>query len=61
MRPASDRIALNRFVTASLLALSLRAVGIATLVFGFLQSMCFTPIEPVLDALNATLVTTPQS
>jgi len=40
---------------------SVRAVGIATLVFGFLQSMCFTPIEPVLDALNATLVTTPQS
>jgi hypothetical protein len=38
---------------------SVRAVGIATLVFGFLQSMCFTPIEPVLDALHATLVTAP--
>ncbi len=36
---------------------SVRAVGIATLVFGPFQSMCFTPIGPVLDALNATLVT----
>jgi hypothetical protein len=38
---------------------SVRAVGIAVLVFGFLQSMCFEPIEPVLDALHATLVTAP--
>ena len=36
---------------------TVRAVGIATLVFGPFQSMCFTPIGPVLDALNATLVT----
>jgi hypothetical protein len=40
---------------------SVRAVGIATLVFGFFKSMCFTPIEPVLDALHATLVTAPAS
>lgn len=38
---------------------TVRAVGITTLVFGLLQSMCFTPIEPVLDALNARLVTYP--
>ena len=36
---------------------TVRAVGIATLVFGPFRSMCFTPIEPVLDALDATLVT----
>jgi hypothetical protein len=36
---------------------TVRAVGIATLVFGLLQSMCFTPLQPVLDALDATLVT----
>ncbi|HWC26030.1 MAG TPA: hypothetical protein VG474_05540 [Solirubrobacteraceae bacterium] len=36
---------------------TVRAVGITTLVFGLLQSMCFTPIEPVLDALDARLVT----
>jgi len=36
---------------------TVRAVGIATLVFGQLQSMCFTPLGPVLAALNATLVT----
>jgi hypothetical protein len=34
-----------------------RAVGITTLVYGLLQTMCFTPLEPVLDALHATLVT----
>ncbi|MBW3652866.1 MAG: S1 family peptidase [Actinobacteria bacterium] len=39
---------------------TVRAVGITTLVFGLLQSMCFTPLEPVLDALNATLVTSPR-
>ena len=33
------------------------AVGITTLVVGLVQTMCFTPIEPVLDALDATLVT----
>jgi hypothetical protein len=38
-----------------------RAVGIATLVFGPFQSMCFTPIGPVLDALNARLVSAPAS
>jgi len=36
---------------------SVRAVGITTLVFGLFQTMCFTAINPVLDALNATLVT----
>jgi hypothetical protein len=36
---------------------SVRAVGITTLVFGLLQKMCFTPLAPVLGALNATLVT----
>jgi hypothetical protein len=36
---------------------TVRAVGITTLVFGLLQTMCFTPVEPVLDALHATLVT----
>ena len=35
---------------------TVRAVGITTLVFGLFQTMCFTPIEPVLDALNARLV-----
>ena len=38
---------------------TVRAVGIATLVFGPFQSMCFTPIEPVLGALHARLVTAP--
>lgn len=38
---------------------TVRAVGVTTLVFGLLQSMCFTPIEPVLDALKARLVTFP--
>ena len=38
---------------------TVRAVGVTTLVFGLLQSMCFTPIGPVLDALNAELVTAP--
>jgi len=36
---------------------TVRAVGITTLVFGLFQTMCFTPIEPVLDALDARLVT----
>jgi hypothetical protein len=36
---------------------TVRAVGITTLVFGLLQQMCFTPLQPVLAALNATLVT----
>jgi hypothetical protein len=36
---------------------TVRAVGITTLVFGLFQTMCFTPIIPVLDALHATLVT----
>ncbi len=38
---------------------TVRAVGIATLVFGPFQSMCFTPIGPVLDGLDAKLVTAP--
>ncbi len=36
---------------------TVRAVGVANIVFGLLQSMCFVPIAPVLDALDATLVT----
>lgn len=36
---------------------AVRAVGITTLVFGLFQTMCFTPIAPILDALDATLVT----
>jgi len=36
---------------------TVRAVGITTLVVGLLQQMCFTPLEPVLDALDARLVT----
>ncbi len=36
---------------------AVRAVGITTLVFGLFQTMCFTPITPILDGLNATLVT----
>ena len=35
---------------------TVRAVGIANVVFGILQSMCFVPLEPTLDALHATLV-----
>ncbi|MDP2710523.1 MAG: hypothetical protein Q8O56_04835 [Solirubrobacteraceae bacterium] len=35
---------------------TVHAIGITTLVVGPFQSMCFTPIAPVLDALNATLV-----
>ena len=37
---------------------TVRAIGITTLVFGLFQTMCFTPIEPVLDALNARLLAT---
>jgi hypothetical protein len=36
---------------------TVRAVGITTLVFGLFQTMCFTAISPILDALHATLVT----
>ncbi|MBW3607435.1 MAG: S1 family peptidase [Actinobacteria bacterium] len=36
---------------------TVRAVGIAVLVFGPFQSMCFEPIGPVLRGLDATLVT----
>jgi hypothetical protein len=36
---------------------TVRAVGIANIVFGFVSSMCFVPLEPVLAALDATLVT----
>ena len=35
---------------------TVRAVGVANIVVGLFQSMCFVPIAPVLDALNATLV-----
>lgn len=38
---------------------TVRAVGITTLVLGLFQTMCFTPIIPVLDALNARLMTAP--
>ena len=38
---------------------SVRAVGIAVLVFGPLQTMCFEPIGPLLRALDATLVKAP--
>jgi hypothetical protein len=40
---------------------TVRAVGIATLVVGLFEAMCFTPVEPVLDALGARLVTAPAS
>ena len=36
---------------------TVRAIGITTLVYGLFQTMCFTPILPVLDALNASLAT----
>ncbi len=36
---------------------TVHAVGITTLVVGAQARMCFTPIEPVLSALRATLVT----
>ncbi len=36
---------------------TVRAIGITTLVYGLFQTMCFTAIDPVLDALHATLVT----
>jgi hypothetical protein len=38
---------------------SVRAVGVTTLVFGLLRTMCFTPLQPVLDALHAQLITAP--
>jgi hypothetical protein len=38
---------------------SVRAVGIAVIVVGFAQQMCFTPLQPVLDALHASVVTAP--
>jgi hypothetical protein len=37
---------------------SVRAVGIAVIVTGSRERMCFTPLLPVLDALDAQLVTT---
>jgi hypothetical protein len=37
---------------------SVRAVGIVTLVVGSAARMCFTPLGPVLDGLNASLVST---
>jgi hypothetical protein len=36
---------------------SVRAVGIVTLVVGRSQRMCFTPLAPVLDRLDARLAT----
>ena len=55
---ATDRLA-SRSVARSRPTFggTVRAVGITTLVFGLFQTMCFTPIGPVLDGLNATLVT----
>lgn len=38
---------------------TVHAVGIANIVVGLFQSMCFVPIGPVLDAMNATLVNAP--
>ena len=38
---------------------TVRAVGIAVLVFGPFASMCFEPIGPLLRALDAKLVTAP--
>ena len=38
---------------------TVRAVGVAVLVFGLLSSMCFEPIGPLLRALDATLVKAP--
>ena len=38
---------------------TVRAVGIAVLVYGPLRSMCFEPIGPLLRALDATLVRAP--
>ena len=38
---------------------TVRAVGVTTLVLGLFQTMCFTPIAPVLDALGARLMTAP--
>lgn len=35
---------------------TVRAVGIANIVFGLFQSMCFVPLQPVLDALHGQLV-----
>jgi hypothetical protein len=35
---------------------TVHAVGVANIVFGLLQSMCFVPIQPVLAALDATIV-----
>lgn len=36
---------------------TVRALGITTLIFGPLDQMCFTPIQPVLDRLGARVVT----
>jgi hypothetical protein len=36
---------------------TVRAVGIANIVYGILQSMCFVPVDRALAALHATLVT----
>jgi hypothetical protein len=38
---------------------TVRAVGVASVVFGPFASMCYVPIVPVLKALDATLVTAP--
>ena len=38
---------------------SVRAVGIAVIVVGFASQMCFTPLQPVLAALDASVVTAP--
>jgi len=35
---------------------TVRAIGIANVVYGIFQLMCFEPIDPVLDALDAQLV-----
>ena len=38
---------------------SVRAIGIAVIVVGFTSQMCYTPLQPVLSALGATVVTAP--
>jgi hypothetical protein len=38
---------------------SVRAVGIAVIVVGFSARMCFTPLLPVLDAIDASVVAAP--
>ena len=38
---------------------TVRAVGIASVVVGVFEAMCFVAIDPILDALHATIVSAP--